>query len=142
MFVVAGLGLAGRVGAGHLAFVVQATFPTTAAGLRRARDWIGRGTEGELDGVLVVAEGTGSYGAVLEEGGYRVVEVPRPGASAAAGRLTPLDAVLAARSTLAMPLIMLRDRCAGEVQAALQVLTVARISSTPTGFGASTRSPL
>ncbi|MPZ21936.1 MAG: hypothetical protein GEV06_29320, partial [Luteitalea sp.] len=37
-----------------------------------------------------------------------------------------LDAVLAARSTLVMPLALLRDRRAGEAQTALQVLTVAR----------------
>lgn len=47
------------------ALIDQATFPTTPAGLRRARDWIGRRTGGDLDGVLVAAEGTGSYGAVL-----------------------------------------------------------------------------
>ena len=35
----------------------QATFPTTPAGLRRARDWIGRRTRAALDGVLVAAEG-------------------------------------------------------------------------------------
>lgn len=62
------------------ALVDQATFPTTPAGLRRARDWIGRRTDGDLDGVLISAEGTGSYGAVLgdvlAEAGYRVVEAP------------------------------------------------------------------
>ena len=45
--------------------VDQATFPTTTAGLGRARDWIGRRTGGDLGDVLVAAEGTGSYGAVL-----------------------------------------------------------------------------
>ena len=55
----------------------QATFPTTATGLRRAWDWIGRRTGGDLDAVLVAAQGTGSYGAVLGDvltkAGYRVV---------------------------------------------------------------------
>lgn len=112
------------------ALLDQATFPTTAAGLRRAREWIGRRTEGDLDGVLVAAEGTGSYGAVLgdllEETGYRVVEAPTPRRERGRGKTDTLDAVLAARSTLALPLTMLRDRRAGEAQAALQVLTVAR----------------
>ena len=71
------------------ALIDQATFPTTPAGLRRARDWIGRRTGGDLDGVLVAAEGTGSYGAVLgdvlEEAGYRVVEAPTPSRSASGG---------------------------------------------------------
>ncbi len=64
------------------ALLDQATFPTTPTGLRRARDWIGRRTQGDLDSVLIAAEGTGSYGAlladVLESGGHRVVEAPTP----------------------------------------------------------------
>jgi transposase len=55
------------VAAPNGALIDQATFPTTPAGLRRARDWIGRRTRGDLDGVLVAAEGTGSYGAVLSD---------------------------------------------------------------------------
>lgn len=47
------------------ALLDQATFPTTPDGLCRARDWIGRRTEGDLDTVLVAAEGTGCYGATL-----------------------------------------------------------------------------
>lgn len=112
------------------ALVDQATFPTTPAGLRRARDWIARRTEGDLDGVLISAEGTGSYGAVLgdvlEGAGYRVVEAPTPRRDRGRGKTDVLDAVLAARSTLVMELPMLRDRRAGEVHAALQVLTGAR----------------
>ena len=49
------------------ALLDQASFPTTPAGLRRARDWIGRRTGGDLDSVLISAEGTGSYGAVLSD---------------------------------------------------------------------------
>lgn len=112
------------------ALIDQATFPTTSAGLRRARDWIGRRTGGDLDGVLVAAEGTGSYGAllgdVLEETGYRVVEAPTPRRERGRGKTDALDAVLAARSTLVVPLAMLRDRRAGEAHTALQVLTGAR----------------
>ncbi len=118
------------VSAPNGALIDQATFPTTPAGLRRARDWISRRTGGDLDGVLVAAEGTGSYGAVLgdvlEEAGYRVVEAPTPRRERGRGKTDTLDAVLAARSTLVISLALLRDRRAGEVQAALQVLTVAR----------------
>ena len=118
------------VAAANGALIDQATFPTTAAGLRRAPDWIARRTGGDLDGVLVSEEGTGSYGAVLgdvlEEAGYRVVEAPTPRRDRGRGKTDSLDAVLAARSTLVMPLALLRDRRAGEAQAALQVLTVAR----------------
>ena len=86
----------------------QATFPTTPAGLRRARDWIGRRTGGDLDAVLVAAEGTGSYGAVLadvlEQGVCRVVEAPTPHRERGRGKTDALDAVLAARPTLVTPL--------------------------------------
>lgn len=112
------------------ALLDEARFPTTPSGLRRARDWIGRRAEGDLDAVLVAAEGTGSYGAilsgVLEEVGYRVVEAPTPRRERGRGKTDALDAVLAARSTLVTPLTMLRDRRAGEAHTALQVLTVAR----------------
>ncbi|GAA2085875.1 IS110 family transposase [Aeromicrobium halocynthiae] len=112
------------------ALLDEATFPTTPSGLRRARAWIGRRAEGDLDAVLVAAEGTGSYGAilsdVLEEVGYRVVEAPTPRRERGRGKTDALDAVLAARSTLVMPLTMLRDRRAGEAHTALRVLTVAR----------------
>lgn len=110
--------------------VDQATFPTTPAGLRRARDWIGRRTHGLLDHVLISAEGTGSYGAILSDvladAGYRVVEAPTPHRDRGRGKTDTLDAVSAARSTLAMTLSQLRDRRAGQAHTALQVLTVAR----------------
>jgi transposase len=112
------------------ALIDQATFPTTAAGLRRARDWIGRRTEGDLDGVLVAAEGTGSYGAVLgdvlEQTGYRIVEAPTPRRERGHGKTDTADAVLAARSTLGVAVSRVRDRRGGQAHAALQVLTVAR----------------
>lgn len=64
------------------ALIDQTTFPTSAAGLRRACTWVARRTGGELDRVLIAAEGTGSYGAVLADSladaGYRVVEAPTP----------------------------------------------------------------
>lgn len=108
------------------------TFPTTAAGLNRAAAWIGRRTGGDVDGVLVSAEGTGSYGAVMAElmskTGYRVVEAPAPSAKRlrGTGKTDTLDAITAARSTLVMEMERLRDRRAGELQTALKVLTVAR----------------
>lgn len=112
------------------ALIDQATFPTTPAGLLRARDWIGRRSAGDLHGVLVAAEGTGSYGAtlgdVLAETGYRVVQAPTPRRKRGQGKTDLADAVLAARSTLAAPVAQLRDRRAGQVHAALRVLTVAR----------------
>lgn len=112
------------------ALVDQASFPTTPAGLRRARDWIARRTNGDLDGVLISAEGTGSYGAVLgdvlADAGYRVVEAPTPRRERGRGKTDALDAVLAARSTLVMGPADLRDRRAGETHTALQVLTGAR----------------
>lgn len=108
----------------------EQTFPTTAAGISRARDWIARRTQGELDGVLVAAEGTGSYGAVLAETlaevGYRVVEAPTPRRERGRGKTDAMDAVTAARATLAMPVARLRDRRGGQDQVALQVLTTAR----------------
>jgi transposase len=108
------------------------TFPTTNAGLNRAVAWIGRRTGGDVDGVLISAEGTGSYGAVmanlLSETGYRVVEAPNPSAKRlrGTGKTDTLDAIIAARSTLVMDVQRLRDRRAGELQTALKVLTVAR----------------
>ena len=75
------------------ALLDEQTFPTTTIGLGRARDWIARRIGGDLDGVPVAAEGTGSYGAVLAEAlaevGYRVVEAPTPRRERAAGRPTP-----------------------------------------------------
>uniref|UniRef100_UPI0038733157 IS110 family transposase n=1 Tax=Pengzhenrongella sicca TaxID=2819238 RepID=UPI0038733157 len=118
------------VAAPNGALVDQVTFPTSPAGLRRALAWIARRTGGDLDAVLVAAEGTGSYGAVLSDvlgqAGYRVVEAPTPKRERGRGKTDALDAVLAARATMATPVTMLRDRRAGQVQAALAVLTVAR----------------
>lgn len=110
--------------------VDQNQFPTSPAGLARARDWIGRRTSGDLDGVLISAEGTGSYGALMSEGlaasGYRVVEAPTPRRGPDRRKTDDLDALLAARTTAALPLSVLRDRRAGQARAALQVLTTAR----------------
>lgn len=111
----------------------EQTFPTTPAGIARAREWIGRRTGGDLDGVLIAAEGTGSYGAThavsLAEVGYRVVEAPTPRRERGRGKTDALDAVTAARNTLTMAVDRLRD-CRGgrdrQDQVALQVLTTVR----------------
>ncbi|MGP9846301.1 transposase [Brachybacterium sp. 107] len=80
--------------------------------------------------MLIAAEGTGSYGAVLsdvlQQAGYRVVEAPTPRRARARSKTDALDAILAARSSPVMPLTTLRDRRAGDLQSALQVLTGAR----------------
>ncbi|MCT1922740.1 IS110 family transposase [Brevibacterium luteolum] len=120
----------GIVGAPNGALMDQATFPATPAGLRCARDWIGRLTGGDFDGVLVAAEGSGSYGAVLgdvlEAVGYRVVEAPTAHRVRPHGKTDELDAVLATRSVLVLEVTKLRDRRAGQAHTALQVLTGAR----------------
>lgn len=112
------------------ALVDEATFPTTSAGLRRARDWITRRTSDDPSGVLISAEGTGSYGAllseVLAEAGYRVAEAPTPRRARVHGKTDTLDALQAARSMLVVALTKVRDRRAGDTHAALQVLNGAR----------------
>lgn len=45
----------------------ESTFPTNSTGLERAIGWLARRTDGDVDGVLIAAEGTGSYGAILAE---------------------------------------------------------------------------
>ncbi|MFI6364147.1 transposase [Nocardia sp. NPDC050630] len=84
----------------------ESTFPTTSTGLERAIGWLARRTDGDVDGVLIAAEGTGSYGAILadrlERIGYRVVEAPTPSSKRLRdkGKTDALDALTAARSTL------------------------------------------
>ncbi len=110
----------------------QATFPTTTAGMARAQTWIGRRTNGEIDTVLIAAEGTGNYGAVaagrFEHAGYRAVEAPTPSVKRLRdnGKTDALDAVTAARSTIVTDLDDLRDRRRDQIRAALNILTVAR----------------
>ncbi|MCW4466318.1 IS110 family transposase [Glutamicibacter sp. MNS18] len=110
----------------------QETFPTTSPGLERAAAWIGRRTKGDIESVLVSAECTGSYGAImadrLAQAGYRVVEAPTPSTKRlrGKGKTDALDAITAAQSTLVMDLEKLRDRRAGDVQTALKLLSVGR----------------
>lgn len=110
----------------------QRTFATTAAGLGRAEAWIGRRSAGEASAVLIVIEGTCSYGAVLTErlasSGYRVVEAPSPSHAdtRGTGKTDALDAARMATAVLGIDSDRLRDPRAGQVQSALRVLTVAR----------------
>lgn len=104
-----------------------------------------RRTNGDLDGVLVAAEGTASYGAVLAENlaevGHRVVEAPTARLERGRGKTDALDAVTAARNTLTTPVARLRDRRGGQDQVARQVLTTAREQLNAERLRAITRSP-
>jgi len=120
------------VSAANGAVETAATFPTTAAGLKRAVSWIAKRTCGLAD-VLVVIEGVGSYGAGLArccaQAGYRVVE-PFPTARRlrrGRGKSDELDAELIARSVLPVETRQLREpREDSGIRAALRVLVAAR----------------
>jgi transposase len=105
-------------------------FPTSPAGLRRALAWIQRRTDAQT--VLVVIDGTGSYGAVLTEqlvtAGFQVAEAPDVPAHVrrAAGKTDTLDAVEIARAARGLtPHQLRRPRQAGD-RTTLRVLTSAR----------------
>lgn len=108
-------------------------FPTTGAGLARAVSWIARRTGGDLDGVLIAVEGTGSYGALLSAElaatGYRVTEAPSPRRDRTSGKDDTVDALAAARSSMVMGIDKLRDRRGADpegITATLGVLLTAR----------------
>jgi transposase len=117
----------------------EAGFPTSGAGLGRAVSWIGRRTGGELDAVLISAEGTGSYGARLAKAllavGYRVVDAPAPKRERGADKNDTIDAIKAARSALTKQSDRLADVRAGELSECLKILLTARARMT----GESTR---
>lgn len=106
-----------------------ATFPTTDAGLARAVEWIRRTAP---DRTLVAMEGTASYGAVfcdrLQSVGFLVAETrPPKRGTRIAGKSDSIDAELAARHTLALPVErLLRPRAHTGDYAALSVLVTAR----------------
>ena len=108
----------------------EAGFPTSGAGLARAASWIARRTGGDLEAVLISCEGTGSYGArlakVLGEGGFRVVDAPRPKRDRGQDKDDTIDAIKAARRVLGKQADRLADVRAGELQEALKVLLAAR----------------
>jgi len=116
------------------ALVDEATVRTSAAGIGRACGWIDRRSGGDRSAVLVAAEGTGSYGAVLSHvlagRGYRVVEAPAAKRDRGSHKTDALDAWRAARSIPGMSLEHLVDRRAGALHAAVAVLVTSRDPST------------
>lgn len=88
------------------AFIDNHTFPVTSAGLARALTWIERQI-GESS-VLIVVEGTGSYGAILTQhlqlARYLVVEAARmpAGERRGIGKSDALDAARIARGVLGL----------------------------------------
>lgn len=114
------------------------TFPTTTSGLGRALSWIARRV-GQAS-VLVVVEGTGSYGAILTErlelAGHRVVEaaVMPAGDRRGVGKSDTLDAARIARAVLGLSENELRtprtlsvgEDVSSGARVALRVLVVAR----------------
>jgi transposase len=112
----------------------EAGFPTTGSGLLRAVAWIGRRTGGDLDGVLVSAEGTGSYGARLSKAllqvGYRVVDAPAPKRGRGGDKNDAIDAIKAARAMLARDSDRLADVRTGDLQESLKILLAARARMT------------
>lgn len=114
------------------AVVDEAQFPTTEAGMRRAVDWAGRRTGGDLAALWVI-ECIGSYGAgiasIATQMGYLAVEAARMNARAnrGVGKSDPLDARRIAASALPLELDQLRHpRRDDGVRAALRVLVAAR----------------
>ena len=105
-------------------------FPTSLAGLRRALAWIPRHTDNQT--VLVLVDGTGSYGAMLTgrltAAGLSVAEAPDIPAHVrrAAGKTDGVDAVEIARAARGLTEQQLRrPRQTGD-RTVLRVLTTAR----------------
>lgn len=81
------------------------SFATTTAGIDRAIAWIARRTDGDLDQVLIVVEGAGSYGRIaaarFTRTGYTTVEAMTPTrADLRTAKSDPLDAARIARTVL------------------------------------------
>jgi transposase len=114
--------------------VATRTFPTTAAGIKRAMTWAGKRTDGDLD-TLWVVEGTASYGAVLTghiaAAGYPVVEAGRMDAKArhGIGKSDELDSRRIATSVLPLDTGQLRwPRQGVGVRQSLRILLASRDS--------------
>lgn len=110
------------------AVVEHRTFPTSAAGLRRALTWIRNRTQDKA--CLVVAEGTGSYRAGLAEhftqGGIVVAEAPTIPATRPRGKDDAMDSARIARAVLGLRLDQLCWPRAGGTRTAIRVLVSAR----------------
>lgn len=107
------------------------TFPATPAGHARAAAWLARRC-GDAASVLIAMEGTNSYGAtlraVLGNGGYRVVEAPKPARSLrrSQGKSDQLDAVRAALAVLRLDVERLTEAKTSPTSQCLRILLVAR----------------
>jgi transposase len=110
------------------AVVEHRTFPTSAAGLRRALSWVGTRTQDRT--CLVVIEGTGSYGARLTEhltqSGIVVAEAPTIPAARPRGKDDVMDSARIARAVLGLRLDQLCCPRAGGIRTAIRVLVSAR----------------
>lgn len=108
----------------------QDGFPTSTAGMRRAAEWVGRRTHGELDDVLFSIEGTGSYGSqlavLLGQLGYRVIDAPCPKRERGQDKTDAIDAIKAARNVLDKHTDRLADVRGGQAQQCAKVLLAAR----------------
>lgn len=108
-------------------------FPTSPAGLARAQTWIEQRVSERT--VLIVVEGTGSFGAIvterLQRAGMSVVEAARMPANdrRGTGKNDELDATRIARAVLGLPSSALRtprELSSERARVALRVLVVAR----------------
>lgn len=109
-------------------------FPTTAAGINRAINWVGRRTDADAD-TLWVIKGAASYGAILASTvaahGYPVAETPRMDAKKrrGVGKSDALDAHQIAAATLGLPEEKLRQPRAGDrIRQSVRILVTARDS--------------
>ena len=107
------------------------TFPATPAGHARAAAWLARRC-GDAASALIAMEGTNSYGAtlraVLGNGGYRVVEAPKPARSLrrSQDKSDQLDAVRAALAVLRLDVERLTEAKTSPTSQCLRILLVAR----------------
>lgn len=109
-------------------------FPTTAAGVNRAIQWVARRTEADAD-TLWVIEGAASYGAILAgtvaAHGYMVAEAPRMDVKSrrGVGKSDAMDAHQIAAATLPLPADKLRlPRLNDGIRQGVQILVTARES--------------
>lgn len=107
-------------------------FPTSAAGISRAINWVARHTGADAD-TLWVIEGAASYGAILAgtvaAHGFPVAEAPRMDAKKrrGVGKSDTLDAHQIAAATLPLPVGNLRrPRLTDGLRQAVQILVTAR----------------
>lgn len=118
------------------ALLATRDFPTTAAGINRAINWVARRTEADAN-TLWVIEGAGSYGAILASvvagHGYTVAEAPRMDAKKrhGVGKSDAMDAHQIAAATLPLPENKLRRPRTGDgIRQGVRILVTARDSMT------------